>query len=287
MKKFFLSSLLIVSFLTTSSFAQGAKQSQNAATVKTAVKQAIEIPFVNKTLANGMEVIVLPDASVPLITVELVARNGSFTESPELNGLSHLFEHMFFKPNQASLLYQCEKALNGGGLSDEGKRVCSNPLKLKSKIGNVAYLDDADELDIYNGTTHEEFVNYFYTTTSAYLSSAMRLINDAVRFPTFDEQEFAQEKTVVIGELDRHESNPFYYLDSALKDKLFYKYPTRKKPGGTRETVAAATTDQMRLIQSRYYVPNNVALVVTGDVKPEDVFRGAEQIFGSWEKRKS
>jgi zinc protease len=285
-KKFFLSSLLIFSFFTTSSFAQAAKQTQKATTVKTIVRQGIEIPFVNKTLANGMEIIALPDASVPLVTVELVARNGSFTESPELNGLSHLFEHMFFKPNQATLLFQCEKAVSAGGLSDLGKKMCANPLKLKSQIGDVAYLNDADELDNYNGTTHEEFVNYFYTVTSPYLSSAMRLINDAVRFPTFDEEEFAQEKTVVIGELDRHESNPFYYLDNALKEKLFYKYPTRKKPSGTRETVAAATTEQMRLIQSRYYVPNNVALVVTGDVKPEDVFKSAEQIFGSWEKRK-
>jgi zinc protease len=41
----------------------------------------------------------------------------------------------------------------------------------------------------------------------------------------------------------------------------------------------------MRLIQSRYYVPNNAALVVTGDVKPEEVFRLAEQIMGSWQKR--
>lgn len=285
-KNFFISSLLIFSFLTTSSFAQTTKKAQNAATAKTTVKQAIEIPFVNKTLANGMEIIVLPDASVPLVTVELAARNGSFTESPELNGLSHLFEHMFFKPNQASLLVECEKALNAGGLSERGKQICASPLSLKSQIGDLSYLDDADELDIYNGTTHEEFVNYFYTTTSPYLSSAMRLLNNSVRYPTFDEQEFVQEKQVVIGELDRHESNPFYYLGNALNDRLFYKYPTRKKPGGTRETVQAATTDQMRLIQSRYYVPNNVALVVTGDAKPDEVFRAAEQIFGSWEARK-
>jgi zinc protease len=285
-KNFFLSSLLVLSLFTSSSFAQATKQAQSSTTDKTNAQKGIEIPFVTKTLSNGMEIVVLPDSSVPIVTVELVARNGSFTESPELNGLSHLFEHMFFKPNQASLLYECEKALDAGGLNDTGRKVCANPLKLKSQIGNVAYLDNADELSISNGSTHEEFVNYYYTTTSAYLSTAVRLINDAVRYPTFDEEEFAQEKTVVIGELDRLESNPFYYLDQTLKDKLFYKYPTRKKPGGTRETVQAATTDQMRLIQSRYYVPNNVALVVTGDVKPEDVFKLSEQTFGSWERRK-
>src|SRR5437762_2893868 len=55
------------------------------------------VPLVSRVLPNGLEVIVLEDHSVPLVTVELAVRNGSFTEPPELNGLSHLYEHMFFK----------------------------------------------------------------------------------------------------------------------------------------------------------------------------------------------
>lgn len=290
MKKVFLNLLLLLSVLTNVNFAQTATRPQAAEKATSAIApktaQTSEVPFVNRVLPNGLEIIVLPDASVPIVTVELDVRNGSFTEPPELNGLSHLYEHMFFKPSQAALLYQCQIALNNGGLNDTGKRVCAEPLRLKSQIGNVAYLNDQDQLSIYNGSTREEVVNYFYTTTSPYLSSAMHLINDAVRYPTFDEEEFAQEKQVVIGELDRHESNPFYYLNQTIMDKLFYKYPTRKMPPGTRKTVSAATTDQMRLIQSRYYVPNNAALVVTGDVKPDEVFKIAEQIFGSWERRK-
>src|ERR671918_634104 len=57
--------------------------------------------LVNRVLANGLEVIVLEDHSVPLVTVELAVKNGSYTEPPELNGLSHLYEHMFFKGNRA------------------------------------------------------------------------------------------------------------------------------------------------------------------------------------------
>ncbi len=71
----------------------------------------------------------------------------------------------------------------------------------------------------------------------------------------------------MIGELDRHESNPFGFLGLEMNNRLFYKYPTRKNPGGTKETVRTATTEMMRLIQSRYYVPNNSAIVVTGDVR--------------------
>ena len=147
-------------------------------------------------------------------------------------------------------------------------------------------MNDLDKLGyVRNGTTQEEYVNYYFSTTSPNLATMMRFMRDAMLFPSFDEEEFRQEIQVVLGELDRQMSEPGYYLDRTLMDKLFYKYPSRKSPGGTRETVAAATTEKMRLIQSRYYVPNNAALVVAGDVKAEDVFRFAEESFGNWKRR--
>lgn len=289
MKKIF-SSFLVFSFLTNITFAQSPRGNQAvpkntaAATAPAKVQQGLEVPFVTKTLANGLEIIVLPDASIPLVTVELDVRNGSFTEPPEYHGLSHLFEHMFFKPNQAVMLARCENGLNrfsSSYLSD-----CSGPMKLKPQIGDTSYLKDSSQLNFFNGSTREEVVNYFYHVTTPYLGTAIKFINDSVRFPTFDENELIAEKKVVIGEIDRQESNPYSYLDLTMKQKLFYKYPTRKDPKGTRESITAATTEKMRTIQARYYVPNNAALIVTGDVKPDEVFALAEQIMGSWERRK-
>ena len=94
MKKIFLSSLLILSSLTAFSFAQ-TKQSPQSKKPETTVtktaptQQGLEIPFVTKTLPNGLEVIVLQDSSVPIVTAEMAVRNGSFTEPPELNGWQH------------------------------------------------------------------------------------------------------------------------------------------------------------------------------------------------------
>jgi len=280
-KKQFVGLLLASAFLVPVSAQTSSKTPVNGnATVQRRANFAV--PFVNKTLSNGLEVIVLPDASVPIVTVELAVRNGSFTEPPELNGLSHLYEHMFFKTNNAKLVQLCEEMLGTGRTSP----VCAAPMKMKPQIGDVNYLRNIETLGIsYNGSTREEVVNYFFTTTSPYLATAIRVINDSVRYPLFDEKELEEEKRVVIGELDRQEANPFFYLFRAVNDKLFYKYPTRKNPGGTRETVASATTEKMKTIQARYYFPNNAALVVTGDVKPDEVFRQAEQIMGSWEKR--
>src|SRR5690606_24905738 len=78
---------LLFSIITSTAFAQAPTRRSAATVTLPAVAQTeFKVPFVNKKLANGLEVIVLPDSSVPLVTVELAVRNGSFTEPPELNG---------------------------------------------------------------------------------------------------------------------------------------------------------------------------------------------------------
>ncbi|HEX6182612.1 MAG TPA: pitrilysin family protein [Pyrinomonadaceae bacterium] len=250
---------------------------QTPAPAQAAAPLAEAAPFVNKVLPNGLEVIVLEDHSVPLVTVEIAVRNGSFTEPPELNGLSHLYEHMFFKANRAHLL-------------GEG------------------YMRELDSLGIVtNAETHEEVVNYYCTTTTPNFPVAMRFMRDALLYPSFDERwaagirvadpsfynrlrdaserQFSQEREVVVGELDRHESNPYGEFLAEMNRRLFYKYPSRKSPGGSRQTVRAATTDMMRLIQQRYYVPNNSAIILTGDVTPPEAFRVVEELFTEWKRR--
>jgi zinc protease len=214
-----------------------------------------EAKLISQVLPNGLEVIILEDHSIPLVTIELAVKNGSYTEPPELNGLSHLYEHMFFKKNRA---------------------IASAEDYLRT-IGQMGIA--------YNGTTREEVVDYYFTTTSPNLRTAMQFMKDAVRYPLFDDQEFVREKQVVIGEIDRNESNPFFYLNKEMNNRLFFKYQSRKNPLGNRETVGGATTEMMRLIQQRYYVPNNSALVLTGDVNPAEVFKMAQEFYGDWPRR--
>ena len=251
--------LLLVPFAgLPSQAAVSAPQVQRASTPQRAVAAPARLPeaqLVDRVLANGLEIIVLEDHSVPLVTIEFAAKNGSYTEPPELNGLSHLYEHMFFKANRAI-------------------RNQEDYLKTIGQLGIA-----------YNGSTREEVVNYYFTTTSPNLRTAMQFMKDSARYPLFDDKEFERERQVVIGEIDRNESNPFYYLNKEMNDRLFYKYQSRKQPLGNRQTVSTATTAMMRLIQSRYYVPNNSTLVVTGDVKPEEIFQMTQDLFGDWPRR--
>ena len=204
-------------------------------------------------LKNGMDVIVIENRSVPLVTVEVAVKNGAYTEPPEYNGLSHLYEHMFFKSNE------------------------------KSKA--EGYHDRASDLGMLsNAQTQYEVVNYYTTSINSGLREALVLMSDALRYPLFDKQELDQEIQVVIDELNQHRSNPYHYLFEATDARLWYKYPSRKRPGGDPETVAKATPEMMRVIQKKFYIPNNSALVVAGDVSAQEVFKLATEIFGDWSR---
>ena len=262
MKRSLLLILLTLSLLVNPAIfaGQGRSQPQRQATAPSqgaavALAPQPQAQLANHILPNGLEVIVLEDHSIPLITIEMAVKNGSYTEPPELNGLSHLYEHMFFKTNRA----------------------IANQEDYIRTIGRLGIA--------YNGSTREEVVNYFFTTTTPNLRTALQFMRDAVRYPLFDQSEFERERQVVIGEIDRNESNPFYFLNKEMNDRLFYKYPSRKEPLGNRQTVATATPAMMRLIQSRYYVPNNSALVITGDVNAEEIFKMAQEFYGDWPRR--
>lgn len=211
-------------------------------------------PIQEHTCPNGLTVLVAENHALPLVTVEIAAKNGSMTEPPEFNGLSHLYEHMFFKAN-------------------------------KALPNQEAYLARARELGMsWNGTTNTERVNYFFTTTADHLDDAMVFMRDAIVSPLFEEKELAREREVVVGEIDRNMSSPHYHFWHEITEHVFFKYPSRKNPLGDAKTVRAATTAKMRTIQERYYVPNNSALVITGDVKAQEIFARADKLFSEWKK---
>ncbi len=207
------------------------------------------------TLTNGLEVIVIENSTVPLVTIEIDVRSGAFTEPPEFDGLSHLFEHMFFKAN-ASIPHQ------------------------------ERFLERTRELGMtYNATTSEERVNYYFTVLKDSISPGMKFMKAAITTPLFLQDELEREKLVVMDEYDRNESNPFFHLNSAVDQKLWYEYFSRKNIAGNREVILAADEHKMRTIQQKYYIPNNSALFVAGDVKHEEVFQLAEEYFSDWERR--
>ncbi|MFM9013320.1 MAG: M16 family metallopeptidase, partial [Gemmatimonadota bacterium] len=120
-----------------------------------AQRAELERSTTRQLLPNGLEVIVAPARGVPLATVELVVRNGAFTQPPEYAGLAHLFEHMFFKANDAY----------------------PEP---------DAFMDRAANLGaVFNATTREEQVTYYLTVVADSLEGGMRFLSAALRGAQF------------------------------------------------------------------------------------------------------
>ena len=110
-----------------------------------------ELPIRTTTLDNGLEVIVIENHAVPLVTIELDVKNGAYTEEPEYDGLSHLYEHMFFKAN-------------------------------RTIPSQEEYLERVNELGaVWNGTTSTERVNYYITVGVDSLEPGLQFMEDAIR----------------------------------------------------------------------------------------------------------
>ena len=217
-----------------------------------ALSQA-DLPIRDTTLANGLQVIVVENHAVPLVTVELDVKNGGYTQTPEYEGLAHLYEHMFFKAN-------------------------------RTIPSQERYLQRLRQLGAsWNGTTSEERVNYFITVGVDSIRPAMQFMEDAVRYPLFLQDELVHERPVVTGEFDRAEANPYFHLERGIDTLLWTPaYYSRKNVIGDRRMILGTPQEKMREIQNRYYVPNNTALILAGDVTPADGFRRAVEVFGDW-----
>src|ERR1700749_5226931 len=155
-----------------------------------------------KKLPNGLEVVVIENSKVPLATIEIAVKNGAYTEGPEYSGLSHLFEHMFFKANK--------------DYPDQEKF-----LKRTQELGAI-----------WNGTTNVERVNYFFTFDRDSLKAGLKFMNAAIRFPIYREEDMKKERPVVDGEFQRAESDPGFQLWFTVQQHLWGDLITRKNPIG-------------------------------------------------------
>ncbi len=204
------------------------------------------------TLANGLRVMVLEDHAVPLSTVLVAVRNGAFTQRPGEQGIAHLYEHMLFRTYKG------------------------NPSK---------FAEDASSLRaVYNGQTEEDVVFYFMMLPSRYTGHAIQQLARLVSRAVFRKRDLNDEEPVVLDELARDASDPVGELRRAEGRDLWGSDWYRKDVGGDSTSVRQVTLDRLQAYFDRYYVPNNAALIVTGDVNTEDVFKEAAHRFEKWQR---
>jgi len=201
-------------------------------------------------LANGLDLLMYEDHSVPAATVQLWYHVGSKDEKKGRSGFAHLFEHLMFK-----------------GSAHVGPEEHKNFI---SSIGGR-----------YNATTDFDRTLYFESFPSNYLERVLWMEADRMSSLNVSEENFKSERDVVKEERRlRVDNPPFGRLFEVVLEKTFTTHPYKIEPIGSMADLDAATIQDVRDFHSLHYVPNNATLVVAGDLDPEAVIRWAEQYFG-------
>ncbi|MGE5802578.1 MAG: M16 family metallopeptidase [Gemmatimonadota bacterium] len=203
-----------------------------------------------KTLDNGMQVIVVDNPAVPLATALVAVHNGAFTQQSDEAGLAHLYEHILFR---------------SFGRSPSAFGIETTKLK-----------------GVYNGTTSDEVVNYFVTVPSNNVESAIGLLADLLMKARFSNGDLKSERLVVLDELQRSESDPDQALERQVERALWSGAWHRKDVGGDSSSLQGISLDRLKATYARYYVPNNAALIVTGDVQADRIIEVVRRRFGEW-----
>jgi zinc protease len=217
----------------------------------TALQSALDSVVHRKTLANGLEIIVVENSAVPLATALVAVHNGAFTQDSDEAGLAHLYEHLLFHS------FRHDPSAFG-----------TETTKIKG---------------VYNGTTSEEVVYYFVQVPSDKIEPAMGLLADLLLKANFSNGDLKSERSIVLDELQRGESDPEGALQRQMGRALWGSGWHRKDVGGDSSSLQGISLDRLKATYARYYVPNNAALIVTGDVEPDRIFEVAERKFGEWQ----
>src|SRR5262245_4337958 len=201
-------------------------------------------------LANGLEVVVIPDHRTPVVTHMVWYRVGGADETPGKSGLAHFLEHLMFK-----------------GTS-------KNPQGLFSQT--VATVGGQE-----NAFTSSDYTGYFQRVPREQLRAMMEFESDRMTGLTLSEDEVKPELQVVLEEQNmRVANNPAARLDEQMDAVLYLNHPYGRPWIGWRQELEKLTREDALAFYKRFYTPNNAILIVAGDVTAAEVKKLAEETYG-------
>jgi zinc protease len=220
----------------------------------TAAGAALANPF-EKTLSNGLRVIVKEDHRAPTAVHMVWYRAGSMDEVDGTSGVAHVLEHMMFKGT---------------------RRV--GPGEFNKRVAAAGGRD--------NAFTSLDYTAYFQQVPKARLSEMMALEADRMANLVIEPQSFAKEVQVVMEERRlRTDDQPHSLVHEKLMAAAFQAHPYRRPIIGWMNDLKNMTAADARGWYRSWYAPNNAYAVIVGDVNKDEVFRLAEKHYGKLPRR--
>lgn len=225
-----------------------------AAAGGTAAAQSVpHIPFEKYTLGNGLEVILAPDHSTPVVAVNSWYHVGSSDEQPGRTGFAHLFEHIMFMGSEHVPVGKFDNWLEAAGANN-------------------------------NGSTTQDRTNYYEWMPSNALPLALWLDGDRMGYllPTMDQAKLDLQRDVVKNERRQSVDNvPYGRSNETILAALFPEgHPYHHSVIGSMADLSAASLDDVKRFFTTYYAPNNATIVIAGDFDDDSAKVWVERYFG-------
>jgi zinc protease len=225
-------------------------------TVAAATEKIFPYAYQQTVLDNGLTVITVPMESPGIVAYYSVVRTGSRDEyEPGHSGFAHFFEHMMFR----------------------GTKKYPGPVydKMMTTMGADA-----------NAYTSSDITCYHLEVTTDDLEKVMELESDRFQNLSYAEDAFKTEAGAVHGEYMKSLSSAGFVLRETLSNTAFDKHTYKHTTIGFKQDVEAMPTmyEYSKSFFSRYYRPENVVLMVVGDIKPEPTLALIKKYYGGWQR---
>ncbi|WP_422083175.1 M16 family metallopeptidase [Ulvibacterium sp.] len=211
---------------------------------------AQEVAFEEYDLDNGLHVILHQDNTAPIVVTSMAYHVGAKDEDPERTGFAHFFEH---------LLFEGTKNIGRG----EWDKIVS------SKGGRN------------NATTNDDRTYYYEVFPSNALETGLWLESERLLHPVIEQVGVDTQNEVVKEEKRlRVDNRPYGNLLTEIKKNLFVEHPYRWTTIGSMEHLDAATLEEFIAFNNKFYIPNNAALIVAGDIDIPSTKKMIQDYFG-------
>ncbi len=207
-------------------------------------------PYTLHTLENGLQVVIEHMPDVRSAAAGFLVRTGARDETPPLAGVSHFLEHMMFKGT--------------------AKRSWQDITIDFDRMGST-----------YNAFTSEDRTIYYGWVRTADLDKQIELLADMLR-ATIPPEEFDTEKNVILEEIAMSKDQLEHVAVDFLQEKVFAGHSLAWPILGYEQTVRDLTRDQMYHYFQQRYAPDNMRLIVAGNVDPREVIDLAERYCAAW-----
>ena len=217
------------------------------------MKESPLMPFTKKILPNGLTVFVKEIHTSPIAAVHFWCRTGVVNENGFPIGISHFFEHMFFKGTEKM----------GAGEMD----------RIVKSLGGYN-----------NAFTSKEFTGYYIVVPSENYTVAFDILLDAIRNSIFEPEEVDRERNVIYEEINRSEDLPERKAITSLYKLLFSGTPYSWPILGTKESLSPLKSSDFKRYLKEFYVPNNITVAIVGDVNTQEILGYVENATADWKK---